>query len=143
MKEASQVKFYFAKYFFLAFGLLQWLCGVLLFLQSDLDRTKGAALLFFTLGLLAITCYILIAPRLKRVALGKSRVTVFSNGQAVHYEWPEVKWIRAVPFVSVYKLKLRGKKNRIYFLPEEQEEPVYGIYSEKPALSGALKKRLK
>lgn len=143
MKEASPVKFYFAKYFFLAFGLLQWLCGSLLVLQSDLDRSKAAALLFFTIGLISITCYIVIAPRLKRVALGKSRVTIFSNGEPIHYEWPEIKWIRAVPYVSVYKLKLRGKKNRIYFLPEQQEEPVFGLYSQKPALSGPLKKRLK
>jgi hypothetical protein len=29
--------------------------------------------------------------------------------------------------VNVYKLKLRGKKERIYFLPEHQEDPVYGL----------------
>ena len=51
MKEASPVKFYFAKYFFLAFGVLQWLCGMLLFLRGDVDKNKQVALVFFLIAL--------------------------------------------------------------------------------------------
>lgn len=133
MREASPVKFYFAKYFFLAFGLLQWLCALLLLLESDLDKSKAAALLFFTLGLLMITFFIVVAPRLKRVAIGKNRIAVMSGGQTTVYEWPEVKWIRTVPFINIYRLKLRGKKGRVYFLPSQAEEPVFGIGAAQPA----------
>lgn len=127
MREASRTKFYFAKYFFLAFGLLQWLCGFLILRESTTDKSKAAALLFFSLGMVMLALHILIAPRLKRVAIGKNRIAVIAHGQTTHYEWPEVKWIRPVPMVNVYKLKLRGKKERIYFLPEQQEDPVYGL----------------
>lgn len=127
MKEASRVKFYFAKYFFLAFGLLQWICGILILKESTADKSRAAALLFFSLGMMMLAVHIVVAPRLKRVALGKNRIAVFSNGGITHYEWPEVKWIRPMSMVNVYKLKLRGKKGRIYFLPEEQQDPVFGL----------------
>ncbi len=127
MREASRTKFYFAKYFFLAFGLLQWTCAMLILGESTADKSKAAALLFFSLGMMMLAIHIVISPRLKRVALGKNRIAVFTNGQIMHYEWPEVKWIRPMPIVNVYKLKLRGKKGRIYFLPEKQEDPVFGI----------------
>jgi hypothetical protein len=143
MREASPVKFYFAKYFFLAFGLLQWLCAMLLVLESDLDKSKAAALLFFTLGLLMITFFIVVSPRLKRVAIGKNRIAVMSGGQTTVYEWPEVKWIRAVPFVNMYRLKLRGKKERVYFLPSQGQEPVFGIGAAQPTDMEAMRKRSK
>lgn len=130
MKEASRTKFYFAKYFFLAFGLLQWICGLLILQESTIDKSKAAALLFFSLGMVMLALHILIAPRLKRVAVGKNRIAVMEDGQTTHYEWPEVKWIRPIPMVNAYKLKLRGKKGRIYFLPEEQEDPVFGLSSD-------------
>ncbi len=114
MREASRTKFYFAKYFFLAFGLLQCLCGILVLRESTADKSMAAALLFFSLGMMMLAVHIVVAPRLKRVALGKNRIAVFSDGHITHYEWPEVKWIRPVPMVNVYKLKLRGKKGRIY-----------------------------
>jgi len=141
MKEASPVKFYFAKYFFLAFGLLQWLCAYLLVTESDLDKSKAAALILFTLGLLMITFFIVAAPRLKRVAIGKSRIAVISGGETNVYEWPEVKWIRAVPFVNMYKLKLRGKKGRVYFLPSQQETPVFGLVRDQPVDIQDLRKK--
>lgn len=134
MKEASRTKFYFAKYFFLAFGLLQWICGILILQESTADKGKAAALLFFSLGMMMLAVHIVIAPRLKRVAVGKNRIAVFSNGQMTHYEWPEVKWIRPLPMVNVYKLKLKGKKERIYFLPDQQEDPVFGLASDPEAI---------
>lgn len=127
MKEASRTKFYFAKYFFLAFGLLQWICGLLVLRESTADKSKAAALLFFSLGMIMLAIHIVVAPRLKRVALGKNRIAVFSDGEINHYEWPDVKWIRPIPMVNMYKLKLRGKKGRIYFLPDQKEDPVFGL----------------
>lgn len=143
MKEASPAKFYFAKYFFLAFGLFQWLCGFLLLRQSSLDKSKAAALLLFSLGLMMMALHIVIAPRLKRVALGKNRIAIFSDGQITHYEWPEVKWIRPVPMVNLYKLKLRGKKGRIYFLPNRKEDPVFGLTESPDDLTDQIRKKSK
>jgi len=130
MKEASRVKFYFAKYFFLAFGLLQWLCGMLLFLVGNSGENGKQALLFFMIGLTFIALYFLIAGKLKRVAIGKKRIIVMDNNKSEHYEWPEVKSIKMVPYFNLCKLKLRGRKDRIYFLPDETFEPLFGFPAE-------------
>src|SRR5258708_7298101 len=106
MKEASPVKFYFAKYFFLAFGLLQWSCGMLLFLRGEAEKNRRAALIFFIIGLAFIALYFLIAAKLKRVAIGKKRIVVIDKNKTEQYEWPEVKSIKVVPYFNLYKLKL-------------------------------------
>ena len=139
MKEASLVKYYFAKYFFLAFGLLQWLCSGLLLLDDNL----AAAMLFFALGLVAIILFGIIAPRLKRVSLGNNRIAIISGDETTHYEWPEVKWIRPLPYASVYKLKLRGKKDRIYFLSRQQDVPVFGFTAQEPEWAEAMRRKIK
>jgi len=141
MKEASPVKFYFAKYFFLAFGLLQWSCGMLLFLRGEAEKNKRAALIFFVLGLMFVALYFLIAAKLKRVAISKKRVTIIDNDKTDHYEWPEVKSIKLVPYFNLYKLKLRGKKERIYFLPDHNVEPLFGLFPHEPELADVLKKK--
>ena len=141
MKEASPVKFYFAKYFFLAFGLLQWSCGTLLFLSEEAEQSKRAALIFFVLGLTFVVLYFLIAAKLKRVAISKKRVTIIDKNKTDHYEWPEVKSIKLVPYFNLYKLKLRGKKQRIYFLPDHNVEPLFGLFPHEPELADVLKKK--
>jgi hypothetical protein len=141
MKEASPVKYYFAKYFFLAFGLLQWICGMLLFLQGDVEKSKSAALVFFLIGLTFIALYFEIAAKLKRVSIGKKRIIVVERDKTECYDWPEVKSIKAVPYFNLYKLRLKGKKERIYFLPEQTVEPVFGFFHSKPALAEVLKKK--
>ena len=142
MKEASPVKFYFAKYFFLAFGLLQWLCGTLIFLQGDTDKNARVALIFFSLGLVFVALYFLIAAKLKRVAIGKKRIVVMQRNKSEHYEWPEVKYIKMVPYFNLCKLKLRGKKDRIYFLPDQTTSPLFGLFPAEPELLvDALRKK--
>ena len=141
MKEASPVKFYFAKYFFLAFGLLQWSCGTLLFLRVEAEKNKQAALVFFVIGLTFIALYFVIAARLKRVAISKKRITIIDNDKTDHYEWPEVKSIKLVPYFNLYKLKLRGKKDRIYFLPDHNVEPLFGLFPHEAELAEVMKKK--
>ena len=141
MKEASPVKFYFAKYFFLAFGILQWLCGSLLFLQENVEKGRRSALIFFILGLTFIALYFRIAGRLKRVTIGKKRIIVMERNKTDHYEWPEVKSIRAVPYFNLYTLKLKGRKDRIYFLPDNPAEPLLGFFPREPELADLLKKK--
>lgn len=135
------MKFYFAKYFFLAFGSLQWLCGMLLFLQGDTEKNRRAALIFFTIGLAFIALYFLVAAKLRRVAIGKNRIAIMAGNKTDHYEWPEVKWIKVVPYFNLYKLKLRGKKDRIYFLPDHHVEPLFGLFPKEPELADVLKKK--
>ena len=129
MKEASLVKYYFAKYFFLAFGLLQWTISIT-FLTNHGGTPKGqwSAFLFFTLGLIIMTIQILFASRIKRVAIGKKKIAVVSNGAVHRFEHDEVKWVKFIPALNMYKMKIRGKKTAIYFLPCEEGEVIYGQF---------------
>lgn len=129
MKEASLVKYYFAKYFFLAFGLLQWTISVS-FLINHGDSPKGqwSAFLFFTIGLIIMTVQIVYSTRLKRVAFHKKKMIVFSNGRMYRYDRDDVKSIRFVPAFNMYRMKIKGKKGLIYFLPCEESEVIYGLF---------------
>jgi hypothetical protein len=129
MKEASLVKYYFAKYFFLAFGLLQWTISVS-FLINHGSTAKGqwSAFLFFTTGLILMSIQIVFATRLKRVAITKKKLVVFSNGCEYRYEYDDVKSLRFVPAFNIYRMKIRGRKGQIYFLPCEESEVIYGLF---------------
>ena len=129
MKEASVVKFYFAKYFFLAFGLLQWTISVM-FLVNHGSTPKGqwSAFLFFTIGLLVMSIQIVFATRIKRVAIGKKKLIVLANGNVHRYEHDEVKSIKFMPAFNMYRMKIRGRKGPIYFLPCEESEVIYGLF---------------
>ena len=129
MKEASLVKFYFAKYFFLAFGLLQWLIsGLILFKNGNIPRSQFAAFVFFTMGLVFVSLFLLISSKIKRVAISKNKIVVFGR-QEQRYEWPEVKSIKNVPYLNAYRLKIKGQK-QIYFFPDQSSAPLYGLFSE-------------
>lgn len=130
MKEASPVKFYFAKYFLLVFGLLQWLIGGLVFLrQGHVPKGQFTAFIFFTTGLLFVSLFLLIANKIKRVAIGKKKVAIIDNHKTYNYEWPEVKSIQFVPYFNLYRMKIRGKKGKIYFIPNENTTAIYGLFS--------------
>ncbi len=141
MKEASRVKFYFAKYFFLAFGVLQWICGMLLFLGDDANKNKQASLLFFLIGLAFVAAYFFVAGRLRRVAIGKKRVMIINDDKTEQVEWSEIKYIKPVPYFNLYAMKLRGRKERIYFLPQENSEPLFGLFIQEPEFAQALRKK--
>lgn len=129
MKEASVVKFYFAKYFLLALGLLQWVISTT-FLINNGDTPKGqwSAFLFFTIGLVILSIQIVFATRIKRVAIGKKKLAVISNGVVHRYEHDDIKSLKFIPAFNVYKMKIRGKKGFIYFLPCEETEVIYGLF---------------
>jgi len=130
MKEASPVKYYFAKYFFLALGLLQWFIGSIIFARNgDLPKSQFAAFTFFTLGLVCVSLFLLIASKLKRVAISKKKVMVINSYKTKEYEWSDVKSITFMPLFNMYRMKIRGKKKKIYFLPTEESEVIYGIFS--------------
>jgi hypothetical protein len=129
MKEASVVKFYFAKYFLLAFGLLQWVISAI-FLINNGDTPKGqwSAFLLFTIGLIFLSLQIVYATRLKRVAIGKKKLAVISGGTTHRYEYDDIKTLKFIPAFNIYKMKIRGKKGHVYFLPCEESEVIYSLF---------------
>src|SRR5688572_27911995 len=129
MKEASVAKYYFAKYFFLVFGALQWAIA-LIFLIKQGDSFKGqyAAFIFFTLGLVLMSVYTLFASNMRRVAVSKKRVEVTAKGKTKSYDWDEIKSVKFIPIFNLYKMKIKGKKDVIYFLPTEDSEVIYGLF---------------
>jgi hypothetical protein len=133
MKEASLAKYYFAKYFFLAFGLMQWVVvGILVARYGSLPKTLFAALLFFTLGLICIAIFALASDKLRRVAIGKKKIAVIEKHRVKRYEWPKVKSIRQIPFLNMYAMKIKGRKGKVYFLPTHHTESIFGLASPSP-----------
>ncbi|HEX8061554.1 MAG TPA: hypothetical protein VF473_11495 [Cyclobacteriaceae bacterium] len=129
MKEASLVKFYFAKYFFLAFGLLQWtISATFLINHGSSPKGQWSAFLFFTLGLILMTVQIVFATKVKRVAVGKKKVAVIAYGTTNRYEHEDVKSLKFIPAFNIYRMKIRGRKDVIYFLPCEESEVIYGLF---------------
>ena len=100
MVEASPVKFYFAKYFFLAFSFLQWaVTGTIFFQYAFGPKSFFAALVFFTLGMISFTAYLLITDRVRRVAIGKNKIIVTEGDRNIRFEWPEVKSLKIIPYL--------------------------------------------
>jgi hypothetical protein len=129
MKEASLVKYYFTKYFFLAFGLLQMSIGGLIYLrQGDYLKGQFAAAVFFTLGLVFVSLFLTVSSRIKRVAIGKKKITIIHPHKSQRYEWDEIKFLRLMPVFNLYCMKIRGKKEKIYFLPSEECDMIYGLF---------------
>ncbi len=138
MKEASVAKYYFAKYFLLAFGLLQWLISIIfLFQRGQTLKGQYGAFVFFTLGLILVSFYSLFASRMRRVAIGKKKVLITANGKVKSYDWDEIKSVKFLPMVNMYSMKIRGKKGLIYFLPTQESEVIYGLF---PSVVGITKK---
>ncbi len=139
MKQASPVKFYFAKYFFLAFGLLQWvISGLTLYRHGDVPKSQFAAFVFFTMGLIFVSLFMLISSKIKRVAIGKNKILIRGRTRQC-VEWPDVKSIKNIPYFNLYRLKLKGHKDQIYFFPEQRAEPLFGIFTPVPFKKGKSK----
>lgn len=128
MVEASPLKFYFAKYFFLAFGLLQWLlAGIILLTYPFSPKNFFAVLIFFTIGLLFVFAFSVISDKIRRVAVGKNKIVVIEGNRNIRFEWPEVKSLKIIPLFNLYRLKIRGKKGSIYFFPSHNIDPAFEL----------------
>jgi hypothetical protein len=139
MVEASPVKFYFAKYFFLAFSFLLWAVTGTIFFQYEFGpKSFFIALLFFTLGLISFSAYLLITDKVRRVAIGKNKIIVTEGDRNIRFEWPEVKSLKIIPFLNLYKLKLRGKRGYIYFFPSQNIDPAFGLLSKDTSKMGDI-----
>ena len=138
MKEASVAKYYFAKYFLLAFGLLQWVIStVFLLRQGDTPKGQYGAFVFFTFGLILVSLHSLYATKIRRVAVSKKKVMVTNSDKVKSYDWDEIKTVRFHPMFNMYSMKIKGKKGVIYFLPTEESEVIYGLF---PSVVGITKK---
>jgi hypothetical protein len=138
MKEASLVKYYFAKYFFLALGLLQWLISVVLLLtQGSTFKGRYATFLFFTLGLILVSLFLIFSSKFRRVAISKKKIAIIGNRKVQRYDSDEVKWMKFHPVFNLYSMKIKGKKAIVYFLPCDEQEVIYGLF---PSVAGFGKK---
>jgi hypothetical protein len=132
MKEASLVKFYFVRYFFLAFGLLQGLAATVLFVQfEDTPKNRFAIFVFFTLGMILFSVHFLVFSNVKRVAMSKKKISVIVGHRIKQYDWDDVKELKLIHFLNMYSLKLKGKK-RIYFLPAHDSAALFGLFPDEP-----------
>jgi hypothetical protein len=130
MEEANPVKFYLARYFFLALSALQGLASALMLLQfGDSPKTKFVAFALFTLALIFFSMHLLVAKQIRRVAISKKKIELIKPGKEKSYEWDDVKSVKLIPFLNMYCLKLKGKKSKIYFLPASDTEAMFGIFS--------------
>jgi hypothetical protein len=129
MKEASLVKYYFTKYFFLAFGSLQMSIGGIIYLrQGETLKGQFAAIIFSTLGLVFVALFLTVSSRIKRVAVGKKKITIIHPHKSQRYDWDEIKFLRLMPVFNLYCMKIKGRKEKIYFLPSEECDAIYGLF---------------
>ena len=127
MVEANPIKFYLSRFFFLAFAIIQWLVSSVILLRYEFtNKNLFVAILFFTLGLIFFTIFLLLNDKIKRVAVGKNKIVIIEGEKNTRFEWPEVKSLKLVPFFNLYKLKIKGKRNPIYFFPSKNVDPAFG-----------------
>ncbi len=139
MIEASPLKFYLAKFLFLTFALIQWLVAALLLVQFQFsDKNFFIALIFITLGLVFFYVFLVVNDKVKRVAIGKNKIVVIEGDRNLRFSWPEVKSLKIIPFFNLYKLKLRGKKNPIYFFPSRNIDPAFGLIAKDTSRMGSI-----
>ncbi|HTH54568.1 MAG TPA: hypothetical protein VL728_00895 [Cyclobacteriaceae bacterium] len=133
MKEASLFKYYFVRYFFLAFAVLQAIAATVLLLRfQDSPKNRFAIFVFFSLAMILISIHVFVFSKVKRVAMNKKKIAVISSFKSKQYDWDEVKDLKLLPFFNMYSLKLKGKKSRIYFLPAHDSEAIFGLFSTDP-----------
>lgn len=144
MVEASPVKFYFAKYFFLVFSLLQGTVAATIFLKfSGSNKHLFAALVFLTVSFIFFYLFLVVNDKVKRVAIGKNKIVVMDGHRNLRFAWPEVKSLRIIPFFNLYKLKLKGKKDSIFFFPSKTIDPAFGLLTKDTSKMGEIVQKKK
>ena len=144
MVEASPVKFYFAKYFFLVFAIIQWTVGGIILFNYEINaKNFFGSLIFFTLGLVFLFFFLVISDKIRRVAVGKNKIVILEGHRNTRFEWPEVKSLRIVPFLNLYKLKIKGKKGTIYFFPSRNIDPTFGLIAKDTSKMGEIVEKRK
>lgn len=144
MVEASPVKVFLARYFFLGLALIQWLVTIALLIRFPAtNKNIFAALLFLTLGSLFYVLYLMFGSRIKRVAISKKKIVVIGKRRNVRFDWPDVKSLTIVPYFNLYRLKVKKKKRPIYFFPSKNIDPPYGFITADVSRTGEIVKKKK
>jgi|SRR5690606_4599744 hypothetical protein len=144
MVEASPVKFYVAKYFFLIFACIQWLTAAVLLFEIDFsNRNFFVSLIFITLGLVFFYVFLIVNEKVKRVAIGKNKIVIIEGDKNSRFSWPEVKSLKIIPFFNLYKLKLKGKRNAVYFFPAKNIDPAFGLLARDTSKMGLIVEKKK
>jgi hypothetical protein len=144
MVEASPVKFYLAKYFFLALTLIQWTVGGMIIINQEFNaKSFFVAMIFFTIGLISLFIFSFINDKIRRVAIGKNKIVILEGHRNVRFEWPEVKSLKIVPYLNLYKLRVKGKKGSIYFFPSSNIDPAFGLLSKDTSKMGEIVEKRK
>lgn len=139
LKQASPVKFYVAKYFFLGFGLLQWTVAAILSLRFENNpKNISATLIFLSLGSILIVIFFYLNASMRRVAIGKNKIIVIERGKNLRITWPEVKSINLIPVFNLYRLKLKARKTPIFFFPSKNIEPAYDVLASDTSKMGEI-----
>jgi hypothetical protein len=140
MIEANPVKFYVAKYFFLAFAVIQFLVTVTLLSTFEFSAWNFLiALIFFFLGLAFLFIYFVVNNKIKRVAIGKKKIVVIEGDRNIRFSRPEVKSLKMIiPFFNLYRLKIKGKRNSIYFFPSRNIDPAFGLLPKDSSKVGTI-----
>lgn len=144
MVEASPVKFYLAKFFFLAFSLIQWLVAATILLRFGFSsRNFFIALIFIIIGFIFFFIFLLISDKIKRVAVGKNKIVIIEGDKNMRFDWPEVKSLKLIPIFNLYKLKIKGKRNPIYFFPSKNVDPAFGLIAKDTSRMGEIVEKKK
>lgn len=143
MIEANPIKYFVARYFFLALCLMQWLIAtVIYFTYPSTLKNQYASLVFFTLGALLLVIYLIIKEKIRRVAISKKKIVVIEGSKKQKIDWNDVRSLNLVPFLNMYKLKVKGKKKGIYFFPSKNIDPAYGLIGKDTSKMGEILKKL-
>lgn len=143
MIEANPVKYFMARYFFLALCLLQWLIATVILLTYPATlKNQYVALVFFTIGALLLVAFLVIKEKIRRVAVSKKKIVVINGAKKQKVSWDDVRSINLVPFLNMYRLKIKGKKKSIYFFPSKNIDPAYGFIGKDTSKMGVLLKKL-
>ena len=144
MIEANPFKFYLAKYFFLAFALIQWLLSAIILIRFEFtSKNFFVALIFITLGLIFFFIFMIITDKIRRVAIGKNKIVVIEGERNIRFAWPEVKSLKIIPYLNLYRLKIKGKRNTIYFFPSRNIDPAFGLLARDTSKMGAIVEKRK
>ncbi len=116
MVEASPVKFYLAKYFFLLVAVLFWVAGCVLFIYYGLEffNLIAVSTLEFA-GFALVFVFLAVSERIKRVRIGENKLVVIDDNTNIRFGWEEVKSISQVPLLNLYKVRFRGRRTSFYF----------------------------
>jgi hypothetical protein len=144
MIEASPFKFYLAKYFFLAFALIQWLLSAVILIRFPFtSKNFFVALIFFTLGMIFLFLFLMVIDKIRRVAIGKNKIVVIEGDRNIRFAWPEVKTLKIIPVFNMYKLRIKGKRNPIYFFPSSNIDPAFGLLARDTSKMGNIVEKRK